>query len=461
MLRRDRRVIAALADRGITDMAAGADGHLDLRPRARPAASIASAGWAGPMSGAGASPDGNPYAHPVNGLHPLVDLNRMELLELGDTHRVDPPPTMGEYVPGLVPGQRLRTDVRPLEISQPEGASFTLDRQCAAAGRNGRCGSASTTARAWSCTRSDYADGGRVRPVAHRLSLAEMVVPYRDPTPDHYRRTAFDIGEWGLGFMTTSLELRLRLPRRDHATWTPSCTTPAGEPYDDPARHLHPRGGRRRAVEARRPARPGPRCAGGGGWSSRFHVDRGQLRVPRLLAVLPGRHDRVRDPGDRHHGGDHVPGGRRRRRTARWSTSGPTRRSTSTSSWPGWTWTSTATPNTVVESHSAALPVGADNPLRAGAGAARHAAADRGRRGKQDHDWATQRSWKVTSTSSPTASARRSGYKLVPGGCFPAMFDESSPVFRRAEVIGHTLWVTPYASGRAVAVRRVLQPERA
>ena len=48
---------------------------------------------------------------------------------------------------------------------------------------------------------------GRVRPIAHRLSLAEMIVPYRDPSPDHARRTAFDIGEWGLGFMTTSLEL--------------------------------------------------------------------------------------------------------------------------------------------------------------------------------------------------------------------------------------------------------------
>src|ERR1700678_2427326 len=34
-----------------------------------------------------------------------------------------------------------------------------------------------------------------------------MVAPYRAATPDHYRRTAFDIGEWGLGFMTTSLEL--------------------------------------------------------------------------------------------------------------------------------------------------------------------------------------------------------------------------------------------------------------
>ena len=52
-----------------------------------------------------------------------------------------------------------------------------------------------------------YEDDGRVRPIAHRLSFAEMVVPYRDPTPDHYRRTAFDIGEWGLGLMTQSLEL--------------------------------------------------------------------------------------------------------------------------------------------------------------------------------------------------------------------------------------------------------------
>src|ERR1700685_565749 len=39
------------------------------------------------------------------------------------------------------------------------------------------------------------------------MSFAEMIVPYRDATSDHYRRTAFDIGEWGLGFMTTSLEL--------------------------------------------------------------------------------------------------------------------------------------------------------------------------------------------------------------------------------------------------------------
>ncbi len=52
-----------------------------------------------------------------------------------------------------------------------------------------------------------FDDRGTRREVAYRMSLAEMVVPYRDPSFDHYRRTAYDIGEWGLGFMTTSLEL--------------------------------------------------------------------------------------------------------------------------------------------------------------------------------------------------------------------------------------------------------------
>ena len=33
-------------------------------------------------------------------------------------------------------------------------------------------------------------------------------------------------------------------------------------------------------------------------------------------------------------------------------------------------------------------------------------------------------------------------YKLVPGACFPAMMDPSTPQFLRAPVIGHTLWVT-------------------
>ena len=39
------------------------------------------------------------------------------------------------------------------------------------------------------------------------------------------------------------------------------------------------------------------------------------------------------------------------------------------------------------------------------------------------------------------------GYKLVPSGSFPALIDRASPVFKRAHVISHTLWVTPYSDG--------------
>src|SRR5262249_54259234 len=135
----------------------------------------------------------------------IVDLNRMELLEIDDSGvPVEPAPVMGEYLPHLT-GVTQR-ELKPLEITQPEGVSFTLDGNVLTwqnwqmrLGFNYRGGLVLHTV--------GFVDGGRVRPVAHRMSFAEMVVPYRDPTPDHYRRTAFDIGEWGLGFMTTSLEL--------------------------------------------------------------------------------------------------------------------------------------------------------------------------------------------------------------------------------------------------------------
>src|SRR5258708_13313415 len=161
-----------------------------------------------------ASDDGTPYAHHVTGLHPVVVLNRMALLELEDRldagerqegeAAAEPPDAMGEYRPALIP-MPLR-EVKPLHVSQPDGVSFTLSGRELTwqnwqlrLGFNHREGLVLHTV--------GFRDGGRVRPVAHRLSFAEMIVPYRDATPDHYRRTAFDIGERGLGFMTTSLEL--------------------------------------------------------------------------------------------------------------------------------------------------------------------------------------------------------------------------------------------------------------
>ena len=264
-LRKDPRVIEALAARGITDLdsvlidtwAYGAH----LVPEQHRGGRI---GWADVWYRK--EPGSSPYANPVTGLHFVVDLNRMELLEVEDTHRVDEPNTMGEYAPHLVPGLEQRNDVKPLEITQPEGASFTLDgnhltwqKWSLRVGFNHREGMVLHTV---------AYDG---RSVAHRLSFAEMVVPYRDPTTDHYRRTAFDIGEWGLGFMTTSLELGCDC--LGEITYLDAVDARhQGRAVHDPQRDLHPRGGRRRPLEARRRRTPAPRPAARRRLVVSFHV---------------------------------------------------------------------------------------------------------------------------------------------------------------------------------------------
>ena len=45
------------------------------------------------------------------------------------------------------------------------------------------------------------------RPVCHRASIAELVIPYGDPNPTVHFKNAFDIGEYGLGPLVNALEL--------------------------------------------------------------------------------------------------------------------------------------------------------------------------------------------------------------------------------------------------------------
>lgn len=52
-----------------------------------------------------------------------------------------------------------------------------------------------------------YEDGGRVRPIMHRASMVEIIVPYGDPRHPFQHKCAFDVMDYGLGFTANSLEL--------------------------------------------------------------------------------------------------------------------------------------------------------------------------------------------------------------------------------------------------------------
>ena len=101
------------------------------------------------------------------------------------------------------------------------------------------------------------------------------------------------------------------------------------------------------------------------------------------------------------------------------------------------------TANTVYAAESAALPVAADNPYGL-ALVVRNRALRTEADGRQDYDWSTQRVWKIANDNVNNALGTPVGYKLVPTGCVPPLLDPASLVLRRAEAIGHTLWVTPY-----------------
>ena len=46
-----------------------------------------------------------------------------------------------------------------------------------------------------------------MRLVLYRAALLDIVVPYGDPRKDHYRKNAFDAGEYELGSLTNSMTL--------------------------------------------------------------------------------------------------------------------------------------------------------------------------------------------------------------------------------------------------------------
>ena len=149
----------------------------------------------------------NAYAHPIDFV-PLVDLNQRKVVAIDKPYGDQPPPLSQKninYHKNLCE-KPLRTDLKPLNIVQPEGVSFKVDGN-------------HISWQKWDLRISfnyreglvlhniNYQDGENLRPVVHRLSLVEMAVPYADPHDPFIRKCAFDVGDYGLGSCTTSLSL--------------------------------------------------------------------------------------------------------------------------------------------------------------------------------------------------------------------------------------------------------------
>ena len=145
-------------------------------------------------------PNDNLYAHPIAGLNAVVDVKAGKVLRIDDHGMLPIPMREANYDHAL--RTEFRAPLKPLDVVQPEGASFVLeghritwDKWELVIGFNAR--------EAITLHEIRY-DG---RSVVRRMALAEMVVPYGTPAPGHARKNVFDIGEYGLGKFANSLRL--------------------------------------------------------------------------------------------------------------------------------------------------------------------------------------------------------------------------------------------------------------
>ncbi len=198
----DSRVIAALEKRGITDVSSvlmetwpiGAQipKYLDDGRRL-----VWTPMWWRP------DPEANPYAHPINGVYAIIDLQTCEVVGLEDDNVTAIPQTRGDYRLSQTGGN---IELKSLDIVQKDGPSFSVDgwkidweRWSLRVGWDQREGLVIHDVR--------FNDNGDVRRIGHRMSIAELVIPYGDPSQGTYRKNAFDTGEYGLGNYTNSLTL--------------------------------------------------------------------------------------------------------------------------------------------------------------------------------------------------------------------------------------------------------------
>ncbi len=150
----------------------------------------------------------NFYGQPIEGVVALVNMNTEKVVEVVDTG----------VVPLAPPSQQLdekstgtREAPKPLLITQPAGVSFEMSGQ-EIRWQKWRFRYTMHPREGLVLHTVGYEDGGRVRPILYRASLSEMVVPYGDPDQNWRWRSAFDVGEYSVGRLASSIEPKTDAP---------------------------------------------------------------------------------------------------------------------------------------------------------------------------------------------------------------------------------------------------------
>ncbi|MDQ6696908.1 MAG: primary-amine oxidase, partial [Actinomycetota bacterium] len=384
-------------------------------------------------------PTDNGYARPIEGVLATIDIARGEVLDLVDHGVVPLPPEPGSYYPE--DNGPPRSGLRPLEITQPEGTSFSV------IGNMIRW-------QKWSLRVSldpleglvlhtvGYDDGGRTRSILHRASISEMVVPYGDPGPVHGWKNAFDAGDWGLGRMANSLardcdclgEIHyfdaVSADERGEPTTLANAICLHEEDYGILWKHQDLHGGRTEVRRSRRLVVSSIATVGNYeyGFYWYFYLDGSLQHEVKLTGVMSTQ---ALAPGERSPYAPMIAPGlaapvHQHLFCARldFDVDGPV--------------------NEVYEVDIEPSPAGDANPW-GNAFSPRASRLETEQQAKRTTDVAASRSWKIVNPASLNRLGEPVAYKLVPGATPTLLAQPHSSIAQRAGFATRNLWVTPYA----------------
>lgn len=150
--------------------------------------------------------DGNYWAHPIENLVAVVDLDNKKIIKLEEGAIIPVPMAANSIAP-----KNDKKQFKPLNMVEPEGKNFSITGQtihwgpwCFHVGLDSRVGLQLST--------MTYKDKGVKRKVMYEGNLGGMVVPYGDPDMGWYFKSYLDSGEYGMGTLTSSIEKGIDAP---------------------------------------------------------------------------------------------------------------------------------------------------------------------------------------------------------------------------------------------------------
>jgi len=151
----------------------------------------------------------NYYGSPIENLMVLIDLNEKAVVEVVDRGVVPVSKANFDYDSASL--KPLQPAPKPLLIRQPQGVTFKLSKN-QVTWQNWKFRYLMHPREGLTFYQISYNDKGKDRPILYRAGVSEMIVPYADTSPSWTVRSAFDVGEYRFGWLSTALKMGKDIP---------------------------------------------------------------------------------------------------------------------------------------------------------------------------------------------------------------------------------------------------------